>query len=226
MRPTVPSIPKQSRRVGELLGRRLAELNRSAAELAEATHVPPKYIEDLIEGRRRPPLPGHTDVYEKMTTFLKLGRTELVACAQAERAESGNRPLRGPTPPVERLLLGLCEPGTAAKLRRRRGVTFAEFVLRLVQVTQGVVRRTLVDNLALRAGASRSGIPYVDMRLRILDFLDATPETLTAADVTEFIQPRIGLWDVDLETGVLRVVLRTTVPAERPGRRPSLKAWC
>jgi len=220
---------KQPVKVGDLLGRRLQELKRSPDELAEAAHVPPKYIHDLISGRRRPPLPGRTDVYERMTPFLKLGRNDLITCARAERAngDPADAP-RGPGVQVERLLMGLCEPATAARFKQRRGsrnaAEFAGFIQRLLDVAQGAVRRLLGDVVALRVNASQRGVGYLEMRLKILEFLDASPDTLTPADYAEFIQPMIGLWDVDLETGVLRVVLRTSEQRERARRRPASNA--
>jgi len=217
---------KQPVKVAELLSRRLQELKRSPDELAEAAHVPPEYIHDLIAGRRRPPLPGRTDVYERMTPFLKLGRNDLVSCARAERATAEpESAARGPGVQVERLLLGLCEPATAARLKQRRGsadgAELVGFIQRLLDVAQGAVRRLLNDVVALRVTASQRGVAYIEMRLKVLEFLDASPDTLTAADFAEFVQPMIGSWDVDLETGVLRVVLRTTEQREKARRRPA-----
>ena len=59
------------------------------------------------------------------------------------------------------------------------------------------------------------------MRLRVLEFLDATPDTVTLDHLAEFVQPRIARWDVDLPTGVLRVVLRAQEPRERVRRAPA-----
>ncbi|HXV86112.1 MAG TPA: hypothetical protein VD793_05410, partial [Gemmatimonadales bacterium] len=69
--------------------------------------------------------------------------------------------------------------------------------------------------------ATRQGMGYLDLRLKILQFLDASPDTLSAADFAEFVEPMIGSWDVDLETGVLRVVLRSTDQREKVRRRPA-----
>ncbi|MBI2404089.1 MAG: hypothetical protein HYW52_10375 [Gemmatimonadetes bacterium] len=205
-----------------LLRLRLKEINRSAEELAQAAEVPSHYVDDLIGGRRRPPLPGRTDIYERMTTFLKLGRNELAQCARAERANAQAAGGAGPEPAIGRVLLALCEPATARQLARRRTAEgpaeLAQVTQRLLDVIQGTVRRVLEDEIALRVAAARRGSTYLAMRFRVLEFLDATPETLTADDVAEFVAPRIGLWDVDLETGVLRVVLRTEEPRGRQRR--------
>jgi len=208
--------------VRALLRKRLKEINRSAAELAEAAQVPADYLDDLIGGRRRPPMPGRTDIYERMTTFLKLGRNELAQCARAERAGSPPAGGAGPDAAIGRALLELCEPATARQLARRQGregtAQLAQIVQRLLDVVQGTVRRVLENEVALRVAAAQRGSTYVAMRFRVLEFLDATPETLTASDLTEFVTPHIGLWDVDLETGVLRVVLRTEEPRGRQRR--------
>lgn len=220
------SVPlKEPIPVGELLRRRLRETERSSEELAEAVQLPTKYVDDLITGRRRPPLPGRTDVYERMTSFLQLSRNDLALCARAERAANAPTRAAAPKPTVRRLLLALCDPDTAVELEARRaqngGAELAGFIQRLLDVTQGAVRRMLSDQIGLRIAAERCGSSYAAMRLQVLEFLDATPETLTADDLAKFLQPRVSLWDVDLETGVLRVVLRAQEPRERHQRRPS-----
>jgi len=217
-----PVVINDSATVAELLRQRLRELKRTSRELAEAVEVPPEYIDELIAGNRRPPLPGRTDLYERMTSFLRLGRNDLVNRARAERATSGGRAGPGLQTDVRRVLLELCEPATAKQLERRRTKNSAAeltgILERLVGVTQGAVRRVLDDQIGLRLTATHSGRSYEVMRLRVLDFLDATPETVTIEHLNEFILPRIARWDVDLGTGVLRVVLRSQEPRERTRR--------
>jgi len=227
VKPARPAAkPPVSVSVGELLRQRLRETNRSAEELAEAAHVPAGYIEELITGRRRPPLPARTDVYERMTQFLRLGRNDLAACASAERAGSASTPAAGPSASIRRSLLALCEPETAGSLERRarqHDGELAELIQRLLNVAQASVRRVLDDQIGLRVAATQSGTTYLAMRVRVLDFLDATPDTLTADDLTSFVRPRIAMWDVDLQTGVLRVVLRTPDMNGSHRRRPVIR---
>jgi hypothetical protein len=217
-------VVREASTVAELLRQRLRELKRTSRDLADAVEVPPEYIDELIAGSRRPPLPGRTDLYERMTSFLRLGRNDLVNRARAERATPVARGGAGVHAEVKRLLMELCEPATARQLERRRTRTAAAeltgILERVVGVTQGAVRRVLDDQIGLRLSASHSGRSYEAMRLRVLDFLDATPETITMDHMVEFIQPRIARWDVDLRTGVLRVVMRAQEPRERT-RRPS-----
>ena len=100
----------------------------------------------------------------------------------------------------------------------------AGLIERLLGIAQGSVRRTLDDQIGLRIAAAQGGRTYVDLRLRVLEFLDATPGTLTQEDVTNFVRPRISKWDVDLATGVLKVILRAHETPERDRRRPSMRS--
>jgi hypothetical protein len=206
--------------VGELVRRRLREIKRSPAELAAAVAVPEQYIDDLIAGSRRPPLPGKTDIYAKMTSFLRLRRNDVTACAVAERAAAA--PGGGPGAQVRSLLLDLCAPGTARALGQRRGrrsgAELTGILQRLLDVAQGAVRRQLDDPTGIRLAAAERGSSYVDMRLKVLEFMDATADTLTPEDLVEFLRPRITSWDVNLDTGVLRVVLRAAGPRGREPR--------
>jgi hypothetical protein len=207
--------------VGELVRRRLKEIKRSPEELAEAVEVPVEYIHEVIAGSRQP-MPGRTDVYERMTSFLRLGRNDLLNCIRADPVSSAG----SPGTQVRRMLLALCQPATAQKLERRRAQKgsdeLVDLTRRLLDVAQGAVRRVLDDHIQLRLVAAERGSSYAEMRLRVLDFLDATPGTLTTHALTEFLEPRIALWDVEFDTGVLRVKLRSWERSRRPagGRVP------
>ena len=223
MRPTSRFKPGMT--VRRILAERLEETKQSSEDLAGAIEVPGRYVKELLAGRRRPPLPARTDVYEKMTRFLKLGRTDLTETATAERAEAGDD--KGPPDEeVRDQMLELCEAQTAGKLRRRARNDHAELVDllgRVLDVAQGSACRTLTDQIPLRIAASRSGESYPEMRLRVLEFLDTSPATLTMDNLVQFIRPLIEVWDVDLENNVLKVVLRSATPTERHQRRPMVR---
>lgn len=207
-----PALARRVMGVGAVLRWRLRDIGRLPRDLAEATDLPTRYIEDLIAGRRRPPRPGLTDVYTRMTAFLRLSPDYLDACARAERDDGL---LARPTVPrarIRRLLLRLCEPATARTLERRR-VQFgsAEVVgiaQRLLDAVQSIVGRELADARGLRATTDRTGRPYPLARAERLEFMDRTLDTLRAADVSTFIRLHIMRWDVDLRTGALRIVIR------------------
>lgn len=214
-------------KVGELIKERLKETERSVEELAEVAEVPTEYITQLISGRRRPPLPARTDIYEKMTRFLGLGRNDLAMCASAERANS-TKDVWGPdAEEIRKQLLALCEPETAQQLERRAkrdDTEMPDVLQRVLGVIQGSVRRMLDDPIGLRIAAVQGGLSFVTLRLRVLDFLDATPDTLSQENMTNFVRPRISMWEIDLATGVLRVVLTPHEPPEQNRRRPLSQA--
>lgn len=209
--------------LGEVIRQRLPAVKRSSEELAQAIDVPIEYVNDLIAGRRRAPDPERTDLYPRMTAFLRVGRNDLVNCARAERATQAPT-AANPDPVIRRQLLALCEPDTARTLQRRRSrgsnAMLADLLQRVLEVAQSAARRLLEDRTGLRIAALRRGETYASRRVSVLEFLDASLDTLTPEALREFITPRIALWDVDLETGVLRVVLRSQEPQERSRRRP------
>src|SRR6266545_253919 len=171
---------KQPIKVSQLVRRRLRELKRTPRELAEAVNVSEEYMSDLVAGRRRPPAPGRTDLYVPMAKFLRLHRNDLPTCARVERAAERTG-ARQPHPLVWKRLLG---------------------------VAQGFVARQLEDEVGLRIAATRDGCTYLQARMRLLEFLDATHDSITPRDCEEFIAPRITGWDMDLEAGAMRIVLR------------------
>jgi hypothetical protein len=215
---------KRPIKVSQLVRRRLKELKRTPRELAEAVQVSEEYVSDLLAGRRAPPAPGRTDLYDRMTKFLRLHRNDLPTCAKVEREAIGTKRTR-PDPKVRALLLGLCEPTLAKKLDRRFTKRDQEtaaldrlIAQRLLEVAQGFVRRQLDDEVGIRVAANREGVTYLQMRMRLLEFLDCTVESLSVTDHDVFIRPRIGFWNMDLETQAMRIVLRSQEPAPRQRR--------
>jgi hypothetical protein len=218
---------KRPVKVGELVRRRLRELKRTPRELAEAVQVSEIYIADLVAGRRRPPAPGRMDVYAPMTKFLKLHRNDLPTCAKAER-DGETKSKRRPNPEVRDQFLGLCLDQARARnlgrrLSRKDGVMLERVIVgRLLEVAQGFVRRQLDDDVGIRIAASREGCSYLEWRMKLMEFLDATPEGLTPADSAEFVRPRIAGWEIDLDTHAMRIVLRSQDPAPRQVRALSI----
>ena len=66
---------------------RLKKLGFEQKGLAAAADVTESYISQLLAGRKAPPAPDRTDVYEKMEAFLKLPSGELSKLAGLERRE-------------------------------------------------------------------------------------------------------------------------------------------
>ena len=113
--PRLPSKTKET--VARLIRRRLRELDRTPEMLATAVQVPEWYVDDLLSGRRLPPAPDRTDIYDKITRYLRLHRNELADRAEAQRAEVVQT-RRRPVPRVRELLLELCDPTKIRMLGR------------------------------------------------------------------------------------------------------------
>ncbi len=204
-----------------LLNKRLAELEQTSEALAEAAEVPIAYIEDLLSGNRPPLRPGRSDLYDRMASFLKIALSDIEACAKFELPDPSTSKPRMPKPAIRSVFLGLCDPKSARQLEARRAkngpAELIGFIQRVLDVVHREVRRSLADRVGLRLQARHSGKAYEVARVEVLEFLDATAATLTATEVSKFVQPRIAKWDIDVDTGVLRVVMRGQEPA---GRRP------
>jgi transcriptional regulator with XRE-family HTH domain len=208
-------------KVGELVRRRLRELGRTQAELADALGLPEVFVADLVAGRRRPPAPGESDIYDGMTRFLRLHRNDLTLCARAERdGDVADR--RRANRRVREMIFALCTPARTRIVGRRLtkpGGTELEHIIidRLLTIAKGFARRQLEDEFGIRVAARRAGLSPSERRMRLLDFLDTTPATLTETDIVDFVQPRLEGWDIDFETHAMRIVLRSHDPT--PHRR-------
>jgi transcriptional regulator with XRE-family HTH domain len=70
-----------------LIRHRLAKLRLDQKDLAAAAQVTESYISQLLAGKKAPPSPKRTDIYEKIGKVLKLPRAELAKLADLERSE-------------------------------------------------------------------------------------------------------------------------------------------
>jgi transcriptional regulator with XRE-family HTH domain len=67
-----------------LIRYRLKQLGTGQRALAEAAQVTESYISQLLTGRKAPPAPERTDIYDRMETFLGLpaGKLTMLAALQ------------------------------------------------------------------------------------------------------------------------------------------------
>ena len=106
--------------VRALLAQRLTELEQTSPALAEAAEVPPEYIDDLLAGNRPPPLPGRSDFYDRIASFLKIALSDIDLCATFERGDPTKAKPKTPKPVIRSALLELCDPKTGQQLEARR----------------------------------------------------------------------------------------------------------
>src|SRR5437867_5438119 len=100
---------------------RLKELGTEQRDLAAAAQVTESYISQLLTGKKAPPAPERTDIYNKMETFLRLPAGKLAALADLQRTDALKRKLADPPTPlfkeVRELILRKCESGKASPVR-------------------------------------------------------------------------------------------------------------
>jgi len=208
-----------------VIRQRLKELKLDQRELAAAAQVTESYISQLLSGRKAPPAPDRSDVYEKMGQALRLPNGELVKLAQLQHKEALKRKVEEPPAPlfngVRELILRKCHPDRQGQVGR----IFAQHAFgelerlvteKLLHVVKDVAKKELDDQNWLHLVARLSNRSYEQMRVIILEFLDADVFTLSSENCVSFMEPLIESWDIDLATFGMDVILNHRVA---PGQR-------
>ena len=208
--------------VSLIIKHRLEEFGLEQRDLAHAAQVTESYISQLLTGKRAPPAPNRTDIYDKMDKFLKLPSGELARLADHERKQQLKRELGVDPAPlfrdVRELILRKCNPDTA---RHVRGVferqPFGELerlvTQKLLDVVKGLAQQELENAAWLRSVAELSGRSYEAMRVIVLEFLDTDIFQVSIEDCVSFLDPLIESWDIDLATFALQIVLNDRLVA-------------
>src|SRR5437762_9982259 len=208
--------------VALVIRRRLEEFGLEQRDLAQAAQVTESYISQLLTGRRAPPAPNRTDIYDKMDKFLKLPTGELARLADHQRKEQLKRELGDEPAPLFRevraLILRKCEPDTERHVRAVfEQQPFGELerlvTQKLLDVVKGLAQQELENESWLRALAELGGQSYAAMRVLVLEFLDTDIFHVSVEDCVSFLDPLIESWDIDLATFALEIVLNDRLVA-------------
>jgi transcriptional regulator with XRE-family HTH domain len=208
--------------VSFVIRRRLEEFGLDQRDLARAAQVTESYISQLLTRKKAPPAPNRTDIYEKMDTFLKLPDGELARLAILQRREQVKRELGDEPAPlfeeVRTLILRKCDPDREKQMRAVfEKEPFGEIERLVTQKLLDVVKRVAKDELAneywLRMVAELGGRTYEEMRVAVLQFLDADILDVSVEDCVSFLDPLIEAWDFDLATFELEIMLNHRVAA-------------
>jgi transcriptional regulator with XRE-family HTH domain len=210
--------------VSLLIRHRLNELELDQKDLAAAAQVTESYISQLLTRKKVPPAPGRTDIYERMSEFLRLPPGELSKLADVQRQEDLKKRVTEPPRPLfkatRELVLRKCEPERRREVQRIfEKEPFGEFerliTQQLLDVAQGIAKEELRSEEWLRLMAQLSGRTYEQMRVAILDFLDTDVFNVSLENCVSFLDPMIDSWDIDLRTFGMEVVLNRRLA---PGR--------
>ena len=202
--------------VALVIRRRLEEFGLEQRDLAQAAQVTESYISQLLTGRRAPPAPDRTDIYDKMDKFLNLPSGQLARLADHQRKEHLKKEL-GEEPAalfreVRELVLRKCNPGTEREIRAVfEKQPFGELerlvTQKLLDVVKGLAQQELGNESWLRTVADLSGRTYEATRVSVLEFLDTDIFHVSAEDCVSFLDPLVESWDIDLATFALEIVL-------------------
>ena len=205
-----------------LIRHRLRELRTEQRDLAAAAQVTESYISQLLTGRKAPPAPERTDIYDKMEAFLRLPAGKLATLAGLVRTDALKRKLADPPAPlfkeVRELILRKCPPGKVPPIRAMFekepfGALERLVTQKLLDVVKRVTKKELKDQNWLRLVARLSDRSYEQMRVMVLEFLETDIFNVSAENCVTFLDPLIESWDIDLATFGMEVVLnRRLVP--------------
>jgi transcriptional regulator with XRE-family HTH domain len=208
--------------VAFVIRQRLAELGREQRDLAHATAVTESYISQLLTRKKAPPAPHRTDIYDKMDHFLQFPPGELARLANLQRREELQEKLGEPPAPlfqdVRALILRKCPPDKAPDLRaifakQPFGELERLVTHKLLDVVKNVAKEELGSETWLRSMARLGGRSYEQMRVIVLEFLDADIFTISQEHCVAFVEPLLEAWDIDLVTFGMDIVLnRRLVP--------------
>ncbi len=215
--------------VSLVIKHRLEELGLDQRDLASAAQVTESYISQLLTGKKAPPAPNRTDIYDKMAKFLKLPNDELAKLADLQRLEELKRKLADPPTPLfqglRELVLRKCKADKQKQIRTIfEKQPFGEVERLVTQKLLDVVKRVAKEELQsenwLHLVARLSNRSYEDMRVAILEFLDTDVFDVSIESCVSFLDPLIESWDIDLATFGVDIVLNHRVA---PGQRKRIE---
>jgi len=210
-----------------VIRQRLEQLGLEQKDLAIAAQVTESYISQLLTRRKAPPAPGRTDIYERMGDFLKLPSGELAKLADLQRKEELKKKIADQPAPlfreVRELILRKCALNREKQIRAIFEIQpFGELerlvTQKLLDVSKRIAREELESENWLRLVARLSNRSYEEMRVMVLEFLEADIFNVSIENCLAFLDPLIESWDIDLATFAMEIVLNRRVAPGEPKR--------
>jgi len=208
-----------------LIRHRLRELGTEQRALAAAAQVTESYISQLLTGKKAAPAPERTDIYDKMEMFLRLPTGTLAMLAELQRTDALKKKLEEPPAPlfkeVRELILRKCEPTHKEPIRAMFekepfGALERLVTQKLLDVVKRVTKEELDDEDWLRLVARLADRSYEQMRVIVLEFLEADIFNVSVEHCVTFLDPLIESWDIDLATLGMEIVLNRRLAPGHP----------
>jgi transcriptional regulator with XRE-family HTH domain len=206
--------------VSQLIQQKLLELGLEQRDLADAVEVTESYISQLLTRKKTPPAPERTDIYDKLGRALKLPPGKLAGLADLQRSHELKKKIQNSPLPlfkeVRELLLQKCKAPQRTQIRAIfEKEPFGELerlvTQKLLDVLKVLVREELGRENWLRIVARESKRSYKQMRVAVLEFLDADVFNITPKSCTAFLDPLIVSWDIDLASFSLEILLNRRI---------------
>jgi transcriptional regulator with XRE-family HTH domain len=202
--------------VCSVIRQRLLELGLEQKDLAAAANVTESYISQLLTRKKTPPAPDRTDIYDRMSRFLKLPKDHLSKLADLQRKDELKRILGDPPPPlfpeIREVILRKCAPASAKQMRtifEKEAFGELEHLVtqRLLDVVKRVVREELENESWLRLVARLTNRSYEQIRVIVLEFLDTDVFNVSLEHALPFLDPLIDSWEINLGSFAMEIVL-------------------
>jgi transcriptional regulator with XRE-family HTH domain len=199
-----------------LVKQRLGEMGLGQKDLAAAAGVTESYVSQLLAGKKAPPSPARTDIYERIGEFLGLACGELTKLAELQRLHDLKRKIVDVPRPLlqdcRELLLRKCSANTRRAVQRIfEKEPFGELERlvsqQILAVAQGVARDNLRREDWVRSMVSASGRDDQGVQNAVSEFLGADVFHLTGKACVLFLDPMIKAWDIDLKSFALEIRL-------------------
>src|SRR5713101_3998670 len=213
--------------VALVIRQRLEQLGLEQRDLADAAQVTESYVSQLLGGKKAPPAPNRTDIYERMGQILKLPNGELAKLADLQRKEELKRKFGDPVAPlfreVRELILLKCNHDKEKQVRAIfEKQPFGELERLVTQKLLGVIKKVAKEELKsenwLHLVARLTGRTYEQVRVTLLEFLDTDVFSLSPENCVSFLDPLIESWDVDLTTFGMEIILNRRIASGDPRR--------
>lgn len=177
-------------------------------DLAADAQVTESYISQLLARKKAPPSAARTELYARMSRFLKLPEGELSKLADLQRRERLKKALGEQLLPLHakcrELILAKCAVG------RRREVSviferdsFGELerlvTQKFLETAKTIAEDYLSDEARLRMMAELTG-QTPDQFRDSLQFLKSEPFQISEEICASFLRTLIESWDIDLKT--------------------------
>ena len=198
-----------------LVKRRLGEMGLDQKDLAAAAGVTESYISQLLAGKKTPPSPSRTGIYEKIGQFLGFAGGELSKLAELQRLHDLKRKIVDVPRPLlqdcRELLLRKCPANTRPAVQRIfEKEPFGELERLVTQTVLAVTQTVVTENPPtedwLRSIALASGRDLKEIRDASLEFADADVFHTGNTRVL-FLDRMIASWDIDLKSFALEIKL-------------------